>query len=122
LGILRDQGLELLIAGGVLAHHGDLVGGNIPGEGFAVFSALEVVIGAVGAVAEDTEFARFHLLDLADLLEDLRGFELIHGQSIYVSIHFSTKKAVRRDLPEIRLAPSADARSILGVTLGPACG
>lgn len=89
---MRDQGLELLIAGGVLAHHGDLVGGNIPGEGFAVFSALEVVIGAVGAVAEDTEFARFHLLDLGDLLEDLRWFELIHGKSLYTCIYFTTKK------------------------------
>jgi hypothetical protein len=83
---LSDQGLELPIVGGVLRHHGDLVCGNIEGEGFAVFPALQVVIRAIGAVADDTEFARFHVLDLSDLLEELSRIELVHGHNIYIYI------------------------------------
>ena len=59
------------VVGGVLGHAGDLICGNIKGEGFALFPALEVVIGTVGAAANNTEFAGFHVLDLSDLLEDL---------------------------------------------------
>jgi hypothetical protein len=69
---LLHQGLEVPVIGGVLCHAGDLICGNIKGEGFALFSALQVVIGTVGAVADNTEFAGFHVLDLSDLLEDLR--------------------------------------------------
>jgi len=70
LGILADQELKLLIVGCVLSHRLDLVAGNVAAEGFALFAALEVKIGAVGAMAKDTEFARFHALDLGDLLKE----------------------------------------------------
>jgi hypothetical protein len=43
-------------------------------------------------VADDTEFARFHVLDSGDLLEDLRWSGLIHGWNIFPRIHFSTKE------------------------------
>ena len=83
---MSDQSLELPIAGGVLRDEGNLVCGNIEGEGLAVFPALEVVVGAVGAVADYTEFARFHVLDLGDLLEDSGWSGLIHGWNIYLRI------------------------------------
>jgi hypothetical protein len=79
LGILADQELKLLIVGCVLSHRLDLVAGNVAAEGFALFAALEVKIGAVGAMAKDTEFARFHALDLGDLLKELGRVGLFHG-------------------------------------------
>lgn len=80
LGILTHQLLELLIVGGVLGQRLDLIRGNVTGAGLALFTALEIVIGAVWALANDTEFARLHVLDLGDLLEDLSGIELFHGR------------------------------------------
>ena len=93
LGILADQELKLLVVGGVLGDHLDLVAGNVAAEGFAIFTALEVIIGAVGALAKDAEFARFHALDLGDLLKELAGIGLFHGRSIYVCIYYTTKNA-----------------------------
>lgn len=69
---MLHQSLEVPVVGGVLCHAGDLISGNIKGEGFALLPALQVVIGTVGAVADNTEFAGFQVLDLSDLLEDLR--------------------------------------------------
>jgi hypothetical protein len=48
LGVLVHQCLELPVVGGVLCHAGDLVCGNIEGEGFALFPALQVVIPGSG--------------------------------------------------------------------------
>jgi hypothetical protein len=79
LGILADQELKLLIVDCVLSHPLDLVAGNVAAEGFALFTALEVIIGAVGALAKNTEFARFHALDLGDLLKEFAGLRLFHG-------------------------------------------
>jgi hypothetical protein len=73
LGILADQELKLLVVGSVLGDHLDLLAGNVAAEGFAIFAALEVIIGAVGALAKNTEFARFHALDLGDLLKKEAG-------------------------------------------------
>ena len=92
LGILADQAFKLLIVGGVLGHLFDLVAGNVAGEGCALLSALEIVIGPVGALANDTEFARLHVLDLDNLLQDLSGVKLFHGGTIYVCIYYTTKK------------------------------
>ena len=92
MSILADQSLELPIVGGVLSDEGSLVGGHVAGEGFAVFPALQIVIGAIGAVPNDAEFARFHGLDLGDLLEEVSRIELVHVGTIYDHIHLSTKK------------------------------
>jgi hypothetical protein len=88
--------VEVPVVGGVLCDPGDLVCGNIAGEGLALFPALQVVIGAVGAVGDDTELAGFHVLDLGDLLEDLGWSGLVHGMNIYLSIYLSTKKRPSR--------------------------
>jgi hypothetical protein len=93
LGILADQELKLLVVGCVLGDHLDLVAGNVAAEGFAIFTALEVIIRAIGALAQNTEFARFHALDLSDLLKELAGMGWFHGESIYVYIYYTTKKA-----------------------------
>ena len=45
LGILTNQLLKFLIVGGVFTERLHLIGGNITGEGFALFPALEIVIG-----------------------------------------------------------------------------
>jgi hypothetical protein len=76
----------------VLRHHGDLVRWNVAAEGFALFPALEVVVGAVGTLADDAELARFHVLDLGELLKNLGWRDVIHGRSIYTYIYYSTKK------------------------------
>src|SRR5258705_9533487 len=54
--------------------------------------ALQIVIGAIWALANDTEFARLHVLDLGDLLQDLSGIEVLHGANIYLCIYHTTKK------------------------------
>ena len=92
LGVLGDQRLKSLIIGGVLGHQFDLVARNVAADGFAVFSALEVVIRPGGALANDTEFARLHGLDLSNFTKDLRGVSLFHGQSLYLCIYFAIKK------------------------------
>lgn len=92
LGILTHQLLELLIVGGVLGQRLDLIGGNVTGAGPALFTALEVVIGAVWALANDTEFARLHALNLGDLLKDLSGIELFHGRKYICMYIYTTKK------------------------------
>jgi hypothetical protein len=81
-----------LIIGGVLGHPFNLVARNVAADGFAVFPALEVVVRPGGALANDTEFARLHGLDLSNFTKDLSGVRLFHGQSIYLSIYFATKK------------------------------
>jgi hypothetical protein len=90
-GIFVNQALELLIVGGVLGHQFDLVGRNVGGEGFALFAALEVVIGPIGSLAHDTEFARFHVLDFGDFLEDLSSVRWFHRQK-YIPIYILRHK------------------------------
>jgi hypothetical protein len=92
LGVLIHELVELLIVGRVLGKHLELIGRNVAGDRLAVFSALEIVIGAVWALANDTEFAWLHVLDLGDLLEYLSGIKVFHGESIYICIYYTTKK------------------------------
>jgi hypothetical protein len=70
----------------------DLIGRHITADGTAAFPALQVVIGAIGSLSHDTEFARLHALDLGDLLEQLRRREFFHGWNIYICIYFVKKK------------------------------
>ena len=78
-----------LVVGGVLGEHFDLVGRNIAAEGFALLPPLEIIIRAVGALAQDAELARLHVLDLGDLLEQLSSLgsvRLLHEQK-YIYMH-----------------------------------
>jgi len=112
LSILTHQLLKLLIVGGVLGQHLDLIWGHIAGEGPAVFPALQIVIGAIWALANDTEFARLHVLDLGDLLQNLSGIEVFHGASIYICIYYTTKKeGFRAIFPIGVLRPSQTSRT-----------
>ena len=93
LSILTNQLLELLIVAGVLGQHLDLIGSNITGTSLALFTALEIVIGAIWALANDTEFARLHALDLGNLLKDLSGIELFHWRKyIFMYILYHKKR------------------------------
>jgi hypothetical protein len=40
----------------------------------------------------DTEFARLHVPDMGNLLQDLSGVRLFHGRSIYMRIYTCHKK------------------------------
>jgi len=96
--ILGDQGLELLVLGSVLGDRYDLIGRHITADGAAIFTALQVVIGAMGSLPHDTEFARFHALDLGNLLEQIRRRKFIHARNIYVCIYFVQKKRGKLNL------------------------
>jgi hypothetical protein len=43
-------------------------------------------------MAYDTEFARFHVLNLSNLLKDFGSLRWFHGWSIYIHIYFAIKK------------------------------
>jgi hypothetical protein len=61
--------LETLKIGSVFGHHGRLVNGHVAAEGLALLAALKVVVGTVGALADNAKLAGFHALDLSDLLK-----------------------------------------------------
>jgi len=93
---LVDQALEGLIVGGVLGEHFDLVGRNIAAAGFALLPPLEVIIRPIGALAQDAEFARLHVLDSGDLLEQLSGLgslRLLHEGSICICIYYGNQNS-----------------------------
>src|SRR5882762_9619295 len=91
ISIFGHQGLELLVIAGMQSHHGGLISRNVAAHRSTLFAALKVIIRAARALANDTEFARLHLLDLGDLLENLRGEKLFHGHTIYIHIYYTTK-------------------------------
>ena len=82
LHILLDQGLKLLVASDGFAQGGDLILWDITRDVFAVFPSLVVVVGAVGALAEDAERAAFQVLELADLVQEGLRRDWIHGDNI----------------------------------------
>jgi hypothetical protein len=85
-----------LIVGGVLGEHFDLLGSNIAAEGFALLPPLEVIIRPIGTVAQDAEFARLHVLDAGDLLEQLSGLgsvRLLHERSICIYIYYNNQNS-----------------------------
>ena len=67
---MPDQGLEKLIIGRVAGHQFGLFARHIASHRFAPFAALEAVVRSVGSLAHDAEFARFHVCNLGDLLEE----------------------------------------------------
>jgi hypothetical protein len=57
-----------------------LLSGNIAGDVFAVLAKLMIIIGAVGALANDGQFAAFQMLDLGCLSHERLELGLgIHG-------------------------------------------
>jgi hypothetical protein len=91
LSILPYQRLELLIIRVVLTNDLNLVWRNVTGHRLAVFSTLEVVVGPVGALPDNAEFARLHSLDLGNLLKELSGRGLIHSE-IYTNVYIMRNK------------------------------
>ena len=70
LHMLLDQPLELLVAGDGLLHGLQLIRRNVAGNIPAVFPGLMIVVGPVGTVAQEAQFAALHLLDLRHLLQE----------------------------------------------------
>jgi hypothetical protein len=92
LGVLGDQSLKLPIVGRVETHLFDLVAGNVAADGLAVLSVLQIIIRALRALAQDAELARFHVLDLGDLVKEVSGSSLFHAENIFISIYLDHKK------------------------------
>lgn len=67
--------LVLLVALDGCLDSRDLLEGHIAAAVFALFPGIEIVVGAVGALAGDTEGAMLHVLDLEDLLEEYLGID-----------------------------------------------
>jgi len=61
--------LKAAVVGGVSGDELGLLTWNIAGKGLAVFPALEIVVRALGSLADNTELARLHPVDLGHLLE-----------------------------------------------------
>src|SRR4051812_907278 len=91
------------------SHQLDLIPRDVATNRFTLLTALKVIIRAIGALANDTEFSRLHLLDLGDLLENLRGEELFHGYNIYVCIYYTTKERLFPQSSFICLTPSQES-------------
>lgn len=62
---------------------GGLVLGDVAGIILAVFPALKLEVGAIGALAHDGELAPFHALDFSDLFDQPCGRKRVHGRNIY---------------------------------------
>jgi len=106
LDVLLDQGLKLLVASDRFTQGGDLILRNIPRDVFAVFPSLVVVIGAVGALAEDAEFAAFQVRELGDLVQENLSVMGVFMGDVYSYLHtLATKKKQTELLPSKRLAP-----------------
>jgi hypothetical protein len=81
--MLLDQRLELRVAGDGLLHGLQLIRRDVAGNIPAVFPGLMVVVGPVGPVAQDAQFAALHLPDLRHLLQEgLRRNRGRHGWSV----------------------------------------
>jgi hypothetical protein len=73
---LAGEFLELLIAEDGFLDGWNLLAREITGNILPILPRLQIVIRTGGSFAQDTDFAAFHLLNLADLLEERfrRGF------------------------------------------------
>jgi hypothetical protein len=73
--------LKFLVSGEGFLERRQLVLRDIAAHVLAVLPSLMVVVGTVGALAKEAEFATFHVLDLGDLLEEfLRGSRGDHAE------------------------------------------
>jgi hypothetical protein len=73
---------------------GHLFGGDIAGNIPAVLVTLVVVVRALGPLADDTDSAPVHALDLGELLEDgfRSGFGIHVGVVYAINIYYGHKK------------------------------
>src|ERR1051325_5795519 len=97
--------------GGVQSTRVDLLLWNVAADRFAVFPTLEVVIRALRAFTQDTEFARLHTLDLSDLLKNFGQERRFHGANIYICIYYATKNHPLRYFSFIRSCAHVKAKS-----------
>jgi hypothetical protein len=92
-GVLLGELLVFVVALDGLLDLGDFVLGQVATLIFAVFPGVEVVVGAVGSVAEDGDRAVLHAVDLEDLFEEGPWSErCIHESNIDSTIYTATKK------------------------------
>ena len=70
LSILLGELLVLLVALDGLLNLGDFVLGKVAALVFPVFPRIEIVVGAVGPLADDAQATMFHALNLEDLFQE----------------------------------------------------
>ena len=94
LGVLVGQLAILGIASQGFLEFGHLFRRHIAGNVAAIFVTLVVVIGALGALAQDADGAAFHAGDLGDELDQRVGRRFgVHEREVYViHIYFANKK------------------------------
>jgi hypothetical protein len=93
LSILLGELLVLTVTIDGVLDFLDFVLGQVAATVFAILPGVEIVIGAVGTLADNRERAVLHALDLEDLIEEgLGGERRIHGRSIDAALYAATKK------------------------------
>ena len=114
--VLLRQMLKPGVVGGVRRRRLGLLAGHVASDRFAVLAALQVIVRAVGTLAQNAEFAGLHAFDLSDLLQQqLRAWIFVHRQNIYIRIYFANKNPLAAFInPEFCLSPS---RMILPLSL-----
>ena len=114
LDVLGHQFLDPMVAvnGGLEAGH--LLRGHVAGDVAAVFIRLVIVVGALRALAKDTDGAAIQRLDLGDVLEERlwSGFG-IHGRK-YMCMAYTKaiKKGRKTQVEEIRPPPAETGAEI----------
>jgi len=92
-GIRLGQLLVVVVAGDGLLDGGDFVLGHVAAAVLAVLPRVEVEVGPAGALADHTEGAVLHVLNLEELFEQRLGSERsVHGGNIDESLYRATKK------------------------------
>ena len=82
-----------MVAGDGGLEGGDFIAGDITGGVLAVFPDLVIVVGTLGALAQNADFAPLHGLDWGHLTQErLRGVGNIQGASCIVNYTFCPKK------------------------------
>jgi hypothetical protein len=76
LGILLGEVLESAVTIQGFLHGVGLIAGNMTGDILAIFPGLKLVVGPLGTLAHERQFAPFHVFDWSDLLEELGR---VHG-------------------------------------------
>ena len=88
---MGDQILEFLVIGRVAGDRLNLIGWHITADRLTLFTALQIVIGAVGSLADDTKLAWFHALDLGDLFKQVGGMDVFHALN-YIHMYIVRSK------------------------------
>src|ERR1019366_2569537 len=109
LTVLLGEVLVLVVTLDGLLDLWDFVLGQIAAAVFAFFPGVEVVVGTVGALADNREGAVLHALDLEDTFDEgLRCERCIHGHSIDIHLYHATKNGANQGFEEMcRAHPTA---------------